>query len=177
MGEKRVLGRVRCFLPLNSGKNLCFGLAFHSKLTLRASWYAPPDTVGIRFVASCLRIFAINRRCRPDLLVCTFLRGGFSLFARTKRLPLGEAGSAKPRLMRAGEHLQIALQFQQNGTAPQPSSAPSGHLPPGEGMGISARPWLFPSLGEPLIPRKQHKTTKTEYEYHKKAFQNCGGAC
>ena len=39
-----MLGRVRCFLPLNSGKNLCFGLAFHTILTLRASWYAPPDT-------------------------------------------------------------------------------------------------------------------------------------
>ena len=39
------------------------------------SWYAPPDTVGIRFAASCHRISAINRRCRPDSLVCTFLRG------------------------------------------------------------------------------------------------------
>ena len=37
--------------------------------------YAPPDTVGIRFVTSFFRISAINRRCGPDSLVCTFLRG------------------------------------------------------------------------------------------------------
>ena len=33
---------------------------------------------------------------------------------RSKQLPLGEAGSAKPRLMRVGEHFRFALQFQQN---------------------------------------------------------------
>ena len=44
MGEKRVLGRVWCFLPLNSGEHQCFGLAFYSVVTLRAFWYAPPDT-------------------------------------------------------------------------------------------------------------------------------------
>ena len=42
--KKRVLGDAGCFLPLNSGRDQCFGLAFHSGLTSRASWYAPPDT-------------------------------------------------------------------------------------------------------------------------------------
>ena len=37
---------MRYFLPLNSGRDQCFGLAFHSGLTSRASCYAPPDTVG-----------------------------------------------------------------------------------------------------------------------------------
>ena len=44
MGEKRALGYVWRVLRLNSGKFRCFGLAFHSKLTLWTSWYAPPDT-------------------------------------------------------------------------------------------------------------------------------------
>ena len=77
-GRKECLGDAGCILPLHSGGSQCFGLAFHTRLTLRASWYAPPDTAGIRFVTSCLRISAINRRCRPNLMVCTFLRG--SLF-------------------------------------------------------------------------------------------------
>ena len=50
MGEKRVLGDTGCIRHLNSGEPLCFSLAFHSVVTLRMSWYAPPDTVGIRFV-------------------------------------------------------------------------------------------------------------------------------
>ena len=54
-----------------------FWASFHSIVTSRISWYAPPDTVGIRFATSYRRISAINRRCRSDLLVCTFLRGGF----------------------------------------------------------------------------------------------------
>ena len=43
-GEKGRLVTVWCILPLNSGGYQCFGLAFHTGLTLRASWYAPPDT-------------------------------------------------------------------------------------------------------------------------------------
>ena len=31
-------------LHLILGKNQCFSLAFHTRLTLRASYYAPPDT-------------------------------------------------------------------------------------------------------------------------------------
>ena len=86
MGEKRVLGDAGCMLPLVLGGPQCFSLAFHSVVTLRMSWYAPPDTVGIKFVTSYRRISAINRRCRPDLLVCTFLRGGF-IDLHAPRLP------------------------------------------------------------------------------------------
>ena len=39
-----MLGRVWCMLHLILGKNQCFSLAFHTRLTLRASYYAPPDT-------------------------------------------------------------------------------------------------------------------------------------
>ena len=39
-----MLGYVWCFLHLSLGKSQCFSLAFHSVITLRVSWYAPPDT-------------------------------------------------------------------------------------------------------------------------------------
>ncbi len=42
-GEKSA-GYVWCFLHLSLGKSQCFSLAFHTRVTLRASWYAPPDT-------------------------------------------------------------------------------------------------------------------------------------
>ena len=82
-GRKGALGYVWCFLRLSLGKPQCFGLAFHSVVTLRASWYAPPDTVGIKFAASCLRTIAINRRCSLDLSGCTFLRVGLPYFLCT----------------------------------------------------------------------------------------------
>ena len=44
MGEKRVREATGCILRLNLGKSQCFGLAFHSMVTLRISYYAPPDT-------------------------------------------------------------------------------------------------------------------------------------
>ena len=37
-------GDAGCNLPLNLGKAQCFSLTFHSVVTLRAFWYAPPDT-------------------------------------------------------------------------------------------------------------------------------------
>ena len=37
-------GDAGCILPLNLGKPQCFGLAFHSVVTLRVFDYAPPDT-------------------------------------------------------------------------------------------------------------------------------------
>ena len=37
--------------------------------------------------------------------------------------------------MRVGEHSRIAETAKLSASAPRPSSAPSGHLPPGEGMG------------------------------------------
>ena len=54
-GEKGRWVTVWCILHLNSGERLCFGLAFHSILTLRASWYAPPDTG-----ASSLQLVAVE---------------------------------------------------------------------------------------------------------------------
>ena len=87
MGEKRVLGDAGCMLPLILGGPQCFSLAFHSVVTLRMSWYAPPDTVGIKFAASCHRISAINGRCGPDSLVCTFLRGSLLCLPRPYNLP------------------------------------------------------------------------------------------
>ena len=39
-----MLGRVWCFLLLILGGKQCFSLAFHSGVTLRVSYYAPPDT-------------------------------------------------------------------------------------------------------------------------------------
>ena len=39
-----MLGCVWCILPLNLGEHRCFHLAFHSVVTLRVSYYAPPDT-------------------------------------------------------------------------------------------------------------------------------------
>ena len=90
MGEKRVREATGCILRLNLGKFQCFGLAFHSMVTLRVFDYAPPDTVGIKFAASCLRIFAVNRRCRPDLPVCTFSRGGFIVLHAPKAPLPGE---------------------------------------------------------------------------------------
>ena len=85
-GEKGRWVTVWCILHLNSGERLCFSLAFHSILTLRASWYAPPDTVGIKFAASCLRTIAINRRCSLDLSGCTFLRVGLLYLPRPYRM-------------------------------------------------------------------------------------------
>ena len=54
-GRKGALGYVWCFLRLSLGKPQCFGLAFHSVVTLRASDYAPPDTG-----ASSLQLVAVE---------------------------------------------------------------------------------------------------------------------
>ena len=81
-------GDAGCNLPLNLGKAQCFSLAFHTRLTLRASWYAPPDTVGIKFAASCLRTIAINRRCSLNLSDCTFLRENFLYLQAPRPSPM-----------------------------------------------------------------------------------------
>ena len=39
-----MLGDAGCMLHLILGGPQCFSLAFHSVVTLRMSWYAPPDT-------------------------------------------------------------------------------------------------------------------------------------
>ena len=63
-----------------------FQALFHTILTSQASDYAPPDTGSSKFATSCRRIPAINRRCRPGLLVCTFLHW-ILLFCTHQRLP------------------------------------------------------------------------------------------
>ena len=60
-----------------------FRASFHTIVTSRASWYAPPDMGGIKFDTSCRRTTAINRRCSLDLPGCTFLRGGFACMRET----------------------------------------------------------------------------------------------
>ena len=62
-------------LHLILGKNQCFSLAFHTRLTLRASYYAPPDTE-----VSDLQLVAVERLLSIEgtaeiLMDGTFLRG------------------------------------------------------------------------------------------------------
>ena len=86
-GEKSAWGCVWCILPLNPGKALVFRHRStrdspHRRLGTRRL------IRGIRFVTSCRRISAIHRRCRPSLLVCTFLRGVFLVFEHQKPSPM-----------------------------------------------------------------------------------------
>ena len=92
-GRKECLVTFWCFLPLNLGGHQCFGLSFHSVVTLRASWYAPPDTGGVRFVTSCRRTIAVNRRCSRNFDGCYLLAGGITSLPRFARhLPLTRGG-------------------------------------------------------------------------------------
>ena len=113
-------------------------MSFHTRLTSRASWYAPPDTgvsdlklVAVEYLPS---IEGADQICWS----APFCVGNFSLFAGTKCLPLGE-GAPKGR-MREGEHLHIASQFHQTRDcspalirllrfAPQPPSPRGRHGP------------------------------------------------
>ena len=74
-GRKGALGYVWCFLHLSLGKSQCFSLAFHSGVTSRATWYAPPDT-GV----SDLQLVALERLPSIEgaaeiLMDITFSRG------------------------------------------------------------------------------------------------------
>ena len=73
--KKRVLGYVWCFLPLNSGGYQCFGLAFHTGLTLRASWYAPPDTGVSNLQLVSVEYLPSIEGATELLMGATFLRG------------------------------------------------------------------------------------------------------
>ena len=74
MGEKRVLGDTGCIWHLNSGEPLCFSLAFHSVITLRVSWYAPPDTgVSSLILVAVERLPSIEGAVEIRMVV-TFLR-------------------------------------------------------------------------------------------------------
>ena len=67
-----------------------FWMSFHSEVTSRASWYAPPDTGEIRFATSCLRTVAVNRRCSRNFdgyyLLAGQVVGAGLCSAPTKRL-------------------------------------------------------------------------------------------
>ena len=67
-----------------------FRAAFHTIVTSRASWYAPPDTGEIRFATSCLRTVAVNRRCSRNFdgyyLLAGQVVGAGLCSAPTKRL-------------------------------------------------------------------------------------------
>ena len=104
MGEKRVLGGRGVHPASAFRRESMFQASFHSVVTSRMSWYAPPDTAGIRFVTSCLRISAINRRCRPNLMVCTFLRGSLFYLLCTR----WGRGSAPPKTFLIFEYYQLS---------------------------------------------------------------------
>ena len=74
-GEKSDWGRVWCILPLNSGRYQCFGLAFHTGLTLRASWYAPPDTGVSNLQLVSVEYLPSIEGATELLMGATFLRG------------------------------------------------------------------------------------------------------
>ena len=75
MGEKRVRGDAGCMLHLILGKSQYFGLAFHSVVTLRAFWYAPPDTgVPNLQLVSVEQLLSIEGALEIQMDV-TFLRG------------------------------------------------------------------------------------------------------
>ena len=86
-GEKRVLGDALGVFRYTLGEAL-----FFRHRSTRDSPYGRLGTRrlirGIRFVTSCRRISAIHRRCRPSLLVCTFLRGVFLVFEHQKPSPM-----------------------------------------------------------------------------------------
>ena len=75
MGEKRVRGDAGCMLHLILGKSQYFGLAFHSILTSRASWYAPPDTGVSNLILVALEYLPAIEGVDGILMDGTFLRG------------------------------------------------------------------------------------------------------
>ena len=53
----------------------CFGLAFHSVITLRMSWYAPPDTGVSNLILVALERLPSMEGTVKIWIICTFLRG------------------------------------------------------------------------------------------------------
>ena len=70
-----MLGDAGCMLPLILGGPQCFGLAFHTGLTLRASWYAPPDTGVSNLILVALERLPSMEGTVKIWIICTFLRG------------------------------------------------------------------------------------------------------
>ena len=65
-GRKGALGRVLVRPAAEFRQESMFQASFHTIVTSRASYYAPPDTESIRFDTSCRRMTAVNRRCGGD---------------------------------------------------------------------------------------------------------------
>ena len=70
-----MLGDAGCMLPLILGGPQCFGLAFHSVITLRMSWYAPPDTGVSNLILVALEYLPAIEGVDGILMDGTFLRG------------------------------------------------------------------------------------------------------
>ena len=74
-------------LLLNSGKAQCF-----RRRSTRYSPYGRPTTRRLirytKFVSSCLRIIAVNRRCSLSLSDCTFLRENFLYLQAPRPSPM-----------------------------------------------------------------------------------------
>ena len=88
-GEKSAW--LRLVLPASDFRRVpMFQASFHTIVTSRASWYAPPDTGEIRFATSCLRTVAVNRRCSRNFdgyyLLAGQVVGAGLCSAPTKRL-------------------------------------------------------------------------------------------
>ena len=137
MGEKRGAGMRLVLSASEFRRGPGFQASFHSEVTLRVS-AARRLIQGAKFAAGCLRTFAVNRRCRPDLLVCTFLRGGF-IDLHAPRLPLlrgagaerlrGEPRRSGPMAPLLGELSPKVTERSSQICCDLSVSAPPSHLP------------------------------------------------
>ena len=84
-----MLGDAGCMLPLILGGPQCFGLAFHSVITLRMSWYAPPDTGASDLIPVAVERLPSIEGAVKIQIICTFLRGVLGLYA-PNGLPWGK---------------------------------------------------------------------------------------
>ena len=75
IGEKRALRDAGCMLPLISGKPQCFWSSFHTIRTLRAAYYAPPDTGVSNLILVALELLPSIEGAVEILMDGTFLRG------------------------------------------------------------------------------------------------------
>ena len=118
-GEKGRWVTVWCILHLNSGERLCFSLAFHSILTLRASWYVPPDTgvpnlqpVAVEYLPSIegtleiqMDVTFLRGPCRGGALLRPCFRRNLQQRAEQSPAPTGCIPKASPmRGRRSGAH-------------------------------------------------------------------------
>ena len=74
-GRKGALGYVWVPPASEFRRKPMFQASFHTIVTSRAAYCAPPDTAGIKFVTDCLRTTAINRRYARNFDECFLLAG------------------------------------------------------------------------------------------------------